>query len=228
MMAVDPLNTQMNMPLSNEGKAVVVSCLWNVTIQPGEFARTPSKQATYFRYYEEQCRKFLYNCTKSEQKVPTKTHRHIVLLAQLLQGVAPGPTLRKIDILEAFRDTIPASVPPATDKLLYNTIDFVTRLLLMLDIGPEHPGDRTINQLPVPWKDDSTLPDFIANQFDGTKELVVPVRLERIFIAPNLELIGDIQIVWTDNLADHLRMSEDDTKVAVYSHSQFLKMNRDK
>jgi len=104
----------------------------------------------------------------------------------------------------------------------------VTRLLLMLDIGPGLPGDRTINQLPVPWEDDSTLPNFIANQFDGTKELVVPVRLERIFIAPNIELIGDIQIVWTDNLADHLRMSEDDTKVAIYSHSQFLKMNRDK
>lgn len=149
-------------------------------------------------------------------------------LAQLLQGATPGPTLRKEDILEVFRDTIPISVPPATDELLYNTIDFVARLLLMVDIGPERLGDRTIQQLPVPWEEDGTLPGLIANQFDGARELVVPVRLERIFIAPNVELIGDIRIVWTDNLADHLRMSEDDTKVAIYSHIQFLKMNRDK
>jgi hypothetical protein len=151
-----------------------------------------------------------------------------VNLAQLLQGATPGPTLRKEDILEAFRDTILVSIPPATDELLYTTIDFVSRLLLMVDIGPERPGDRTIQQLPVPWEMNNTLPDLVAKQFGGTKELVVPVRLERIFIAPNVELIGDIRVVWTDNLADHLRMSEDDTKVAIYSHVQFLKMNRDK
>jgi hypothetical protein len=225
---LDPLNSAMNMPLSNEGKAAIVSSFWKITIQPEEFARVQSKLATYFRYYEEQCKNFLYSCTRSQQLVRTKTHRDIVNLAQLLQGVLPGPTLRKEDILQIFRDKIPVSVPPATDQLLYATIDFVTRLLLMIDIGPERSGDRTIQQLPVPWQGNVTLPDLIAKQFSGTKELVVPVRLERIFIAPNLEVIGDIHIVWTDNLADHLRMSEDDTKVALYSHVQFLKMNRNK
>jgi hypothetical protein len=99
---------------------------------------------------------------------------------------------------------------------------------MMVDVGPDRPGDRTINQVPIPWHDDSTLSDLVADEFNGMKELVVPVRLESIFIALNLELIGDIQIVWTDNLADHLRMSEEDTKVAIYGHAQFLKMNRDK
>jgi hypothetical protein len=83
-----------------------------------------------------------------------------VNLAQLLQGATPGPTLRKEDILEAFRDTILVSIPPATDELLYTTIDFVSRLLLMVDIGPERPGDRTIQQLPVPWEMNNTLPDL--------------------------------------------------------------------
>jgi hypothetical protein len=57
---LDPLNTAMNMPLSNEGKAAIISSLWNITIQPGDFAQDPSKLASYFRYYEEQCRTFLY------------------------------------------------------------------------------------------------------------------------------------------------------------------------
>ncbi|PMD31780.1 hypothetical protein L207DRAFT_441732 [Hyaloscypha variabilis F] len=138
----------------------------------------------------------------------------------------PGPTLRKLEILELFRDELQVSLPPATDQFLSDAVDFVARLLLMMDIGRHRQGLWVINQDPINWSSGS-LSDLIATQFDGRKELDTPVRLERIFIAPNLELIGGIKIVWTDNLADHLRMSEDDTQVSIFSHINFLKMNLD-
>lgn len=223
---LDPLSTLMSTPLSCEGKAAIISSFWNISTRPEDFIQDPSKLATYFRYYEEQCRKFLHNCTQSRQPVLTRTHRNIVMLASgLLQGTILRPSLRKAEILAAFRNTIPVTTLPVSDELLSDTIDFVARLVLMVDIRHERPGGRVVNQLPIPWKN-GTLPELIDTQLNTTKELSVAVRLERIFTAPNLELIGDIQIVWTDNLADHLRMSEDDTKVAIYGHVQFLKMNR--
>jgi hypothetical protein len=222
---LDPLNTTMNTPLSHDGKAAIILSFWNTSTQAGESEQDPSRFATYFRYYEEQCRQFLYSSIQSQQLVLTKTHRDIVNLAQLLQGAVPGPTLRKVDILEVLRDTVSTTTPAASYELLSDTVDFVARLLLMLDVRPVRPGDRVINQLPISWRE-GTLPDLLAAQFDGTKILAVPVRLERIFTAPSLELIGDIKIVWTDNLADHLKMSEDDTQVAIYSHAQYLKLNR--
>jgi hypothetical protein len=223
----DPLHTAINMPLSLEGKATIISSFWNTMIRPGDFSTDLSEFATYFRYYEEQCKNFLYTCTRSRHWVFTKTHRDVVKLGQLLQGAIPGPTLRKPDILEAFRATIPASAPPATEQLLSDTIDFVARLMLMIDIEPVHSGRRVLNQIPIPW-DGCCLPELLSAQFTGQKELEVPVRLEHMFIAPNLESLGDIKVVWTDNLADHLKMSDDDTQVDVFSHIQFLRMNRNK
>jgi len=219
----DPLSTPLTTPLSIRGQVVVISSLSRLTVQMHDL----SNYATYFRYYEEQCTRFLDSCGREQQPVHTTTHRHIIRLGQHLQGGVPGPKLRKLEILELFRDELQVSVPPATDQFLSDAVDFVARLLLMIDIGRHHQGLWVINQDPINWSTGS-LPDLIATQFTGRKELDTPVRLERIFIAPNLELIGGIKIVWTDNLADHLRMSEDDTQVSIFSHINFLKMNLDK
>lgn len=46
-------------------------------------------------------------------------------------------------------------------------------------------------------------------------------KLENNFTAINLKLAG-LEVVWTDNLIDHLRMSDDDTKVHIFHHAAFL------
>ncbi|KAH8787220.1 hypothetical protein BGZ57DRAFT_736592, partial [Hyaloscypha finlandica] len=53
------------------------------------------------------------------------------------------------------------------------------------------------------------------------------VKLERLFTARNIERLADIQVIWTSNLADHLQLEDDDTKVRLFSHTSFLELHRD-
>ncbi|KAF8854411.1 hypothetical protein BDZ45DRAFT_597067 [Acephala macrosclerotiorum] len=52
------------------------------------------------------------------------------------------------------------------------------------------------------------------------------VKLEKIFNARNLEQIGGIKIRWTSNLADHLRMRDDDTAVELFHYVSFLRCHQ--
>jgi hypothetical protein len=54
------------------------------------------------------------------------------------------------------------------------------------------------------------------------------IKLEKQFNALNLQRIGGIRISWTDNLADHLRMMDDDKTVAVFYHASFLEYQKQK
>ncbi|KAL8752396.1 MAG: hypothetical protein Q9199_005775 [Rusavskia elegans] len=50
------------------------------------------------------------------------------------------------------------------------------------------------------------------------------VKLPQSFTAANLEKIGGIQVLWTDNLADHLLLRDDDTKVMLFHHVSALRL----
>ena len=51
------------------------------------------------------------------------------------------------------------------------------------------------------------------------------VKLPRSFTAANLEKIGGIEIRWTNNLADHLLLRDDDTKLMLFHHASALKLH---
>lgn len=53
------------------------------------------------------------------------------------------------------------------------------------------------------------------------------VKLEKNFNAFNLSRIAGLHNAWTDNLIDHLRISEDDTKVHIFHHAGLLECQRD-
>ena len=38
----------------------------------------------------------------------------------------------------------------------------------------------------------------------------------------NVERIGGLRIIWTSNLADHLRLHDDDTRLSIFHHATFL------
>ncbi|KAH7397960.1 hypothetical protein BKA64DRAFT_53869 [Cadophora sp. MPI-SDFR-AT-0126] len=221
----DPLRFALNTPLSDAAKVAIVSSLWNFAFGISDPNGDPLKLATYLRYYEEQCREFLHQCTSRRLVVCTKTHRDVVMLVHLLRLANIGAPSTKGEIVAALRTVIPLADPLASDDVLSDAVDFGARLMLMMDIRADRRGNHVINQVPIQWGD-CTLRIVIHSQFNTTKELSTPVRLERIFTAASLEHIANIKIVWTDNLADHLRMSEDDTQVAVYSHAQFLKLDQ--
>ena len=100
------------------------------------------------------------------------------------------------------------------------SIDLAARLLLMMQFGN------------LPWAFSgrkeliwtrNSLEEFLHDHF-----FIQPVlghdkiKLEKTFNARNLQRIAGIEIEWTNNLADHLRMMNDDKKVAIFQHPSFL------
>ncbi|KAL9629110.1 MAG: hypothetical protein Q9164_007017, partial [Protoblastenia rupestris] len=62
--------------------------------------------------------------------------------------------------------------------------------------------------------------------FQPKSQLSDTVKLPKGFNAPNLERIAGIRVAWTSNLADHLLLKDDDTKVMVYHHGTFLELHK--
>jgi hypothetical protein len=76
------------------------------------------------------------------------------------------------------------------------------------------------------WKG-ASLQEFVAHFFgEGPVLGHEKVKLDKIFIARNLSRIAGVEILWTDNLVDHLRLTDDDTKVHVFHHASFLEFQQ--
>ncbi|KAH8790910.1 hypothetical protein F5882DRAFT_291442 [Hyaloscypha sp. PMI_1271] len=94
-----------------------------------------------------------------------------------------------------------------------------------MDVGGLRNGVK-LGQVSRRWTS-GLLRDFVQSTFPCSKELSDHVKLERLFTARNIERLADIQVIWTSNLADHLQLEDDDTKVRLFSHTSFLELHRE-
>jgi hypothetical protein len=129
-----------------------------------------------------------------------------------------------------IRTTLCPKINPATSddiarERLDGSIDLTTRLIVMMDIGVLDLGHTGRDQLP--WMGGS-LKDCVRGFYDRPIKLgQVNVKLEKIFTARNLSQIAGIEVEWTENLADHLRLiGDDDKKVAIFHYASFLDSNQ--
>ena len=156
----------------------------------------------YFSYYKDQCRTAICDDPHS-----SKSHQDIVELAQSL----------RISHL-----TKSASTPQITDDEKYWS-DFTVRVLTMIDVGELRQGLR-IGQASRTWGG-GDLQEFVNETFEP-KQLPDEQRFEQLFNARNIDRIAGIRIMWTCNLADHLKLEEDDTIVKIFSHASFLELHQ--
>lgn len=111
--------------------------------------------------------------------------------------------------------------PVNEDELPESSIDLTARLVYMMDIGALRYGFS--GRIGLLWRQGS-LKDFVHDHFNVPVMLDHDVKLEKMFNARNLGRTAGIQIVWTDNLADHLRVIyEGEKTVAIFHHASFLK-----
>ena len=75
------------------------------------------------------------------------------------------------------------------------------------------------------WHNASSLREAIR-AFPPRPVLSENVKLPKTFTAANLEQIAGIKVQWTSNLADHLVLKDDDTKVMLYHQASFLNLHR--
>ncbi|KAH8779343.1 hypothetical protein BGZ57DRAFT_821832 [Hyaloscypha finlandica] len=168
---------------------------------------------SYFAYHKKQCSLALHD---GGRHISARTHYDILEIAADLEEGLSRETIR-----ERLSLKLVGPKPSNENELLDSSIDLTARLVSMMDIGVLQYGFSGRRELV--WNQGS-LKEFVNGYFNVPVMLGQDVKLERTFNARNLCQIGGISIVLTDNLADHLRMIDDeDKKVAIFHHASFLK-----
>ncbi|KAK2033069.1 hypothetical protein LX32DRAFT_610940 [Colletotrichum zoysiae] len=95
----------------------------------------------------------------------------------------------------------------------------------MLDVGGHQFEVFRSNTLE--WPEDQTLRQAVRQFFEQQRGVLEPegAVLGKIFTARNLWLIGGLKIHWTTNLADHLRLSDEDQTISIFHLQSFLQFN---
>ncbi|KAF4964631.1 hypothetical protein FSARC_7473 [Fusarium sarcochroum] len=192
--------------LSSETKQAIAAALWDTPRSEVE----PDLKS-YFKYYIAQCELIALHDGGSHTSLVT--HEDIVTIIQLMR--------RSRTREEIHRQLLLSCSLPRSDVRCDHSIDLAARLLLMVEFGNlpyAYSGSRQIE-----WATGS-LKHFITERFENKPVLRhSKVKLEKIFNANNLGKIAGIEVIWTTNLADHLRLMKDDQAVAVFHHASFLK-----
>ncbi|KAK8044407.1 hypothetical protein PG993_004431 [Apiospora rasikravindrae] len=204
-----PLDTKLAGTIGTETQRSLICQLWGPLAPTENDVRS---MQPYFQYYSTQCRQFLLD---GGMHVSVSTHNDIIRLANKFHR-----NLARGDILHSLSASSQCKAAGST-AAANCAIHLCARLLLMVTIG-EPP-----NGLPGPstmyWKS-GTITDFTESCF-GVQHQLNPenAQISKMLTMLNLQKIGGMEIEWTRNLADHLRLIDDDRRILVFSCISFLK-----
>lgn len=205
-------------PISLGIQSELLKCLLNLSIGEEQICRSRVSYDAYFAYYTEQCNLALHD---GGRHTLVRTHGDIILIVQHLKANASREQIR--DLLNS---KLPSPWPDNKDELIESSIDLAARLLLLMEFGGHQYGFSGHKQLM--WKR-GPLQGFVKEYLHSSCVLREErVKLERIFNARNLGRIAGIEIHWTENLSDHLRLIDEDKKVAVFHYASFLECQRER
>ena len=108
--------------------------------------------------------------------------------------------------------------------LAATVLDLAAGVWSMLSIG-RFPGDVSYDE-PIFWEDKESLGEVIRKYLPSKPESQDMVKLPQTFTAAYLEQIGGIEVIWTSNLADHLLLKDDDTKLMLFHQVSTLQLHK--
>jgi len=165
----------------------------------------------YFQYYTEQCRIAFH---VHGRQMPARTHQYILDIATYFQDGLARHAIQQA-LLSQYQEA------NATDSDMFNSsIDLAVRLILMLDVGELRNAFSGRRRLI--WNDGS-LQNFVREIFpDRLSSGHKGVKLGTTFTTRNLGRITGFRVELTTNLADHLRLRDEDRTVSIFHHASFL------
>jgi len=189
----------------------------NVVHRLCAFYQQPSS-SPYSEYITNKCREFL---TDGGRHTNARAYTDICLLADAIHD---GKSKNEISHIPLISTLDPDGTPKAPTTPSETSIDLCASLLTMIDVGG--PPMSFSGRDPLRWGG-GTLQRFLCDYFVTTKELVPDSqRVGKLFNAVNLTRLAGIKIQWTNNLANHLRLADDEKTVSIFHHASFLKANQ--
>jgi hypothetical protein len=209
-------NSLLQIPQDDFTRAEVANELWGHYSDP-KLEHFLLDLSAFWTYYNNECSHALHDAGRH---VSARTHRDILEVARQLKADKDRHEIKKCLRLKL------AELHDNEDELLENTIDLAASLLLMCDCGSSSSHGFS-GRTELGWKEGQPIRQFLGNYFGQQPMLISErVKLEKSFTSHNLKRIASVKIIWTDNLADHLRLIDDDTKVLVFHHASFLERCR--
>ncbi|GAW14965.1 hypothetical protein ANO14919_043730 [Xylariales sp. No.14919] len=201
-------------PIEYHTQAEICQEFWGIGYSP-QVRGADIDLTTFWNYYFKISALSLHD---GGRHVAVRTHRDIIDVVYLLKA---GATRR--DIKQRLSSKLKTK-HTNEDELLENSIDLAASLVVMCDCGISSHGFSGSTE--IQWKHDS-LTEFLTKYF-GEKPILSheKIKLEKTFKAKTLGRIAGLEIIWTDNLVDHLRLTDDDTKVHIFHHASFLEYQR--
>ncbi|KAF2999569.1 hypothetical protein E8E14_003545 [Neopestalotiopsis sp. 37M] len=193
----------------------VVEAIWSFPSEEDHFFNgQPFKRLTcrsYYAYYKKHC-SIMFALSGSPAATPS--HPTVIDIIQSLQSGLD----RHAALVSLQRQT------GLTDEVCENLLDLAARLLLMVKFGTiPTEGDPRGH---LDWTSGS-LEDFTKSYFKTLPKLSCEtIRLPKQLNAWSIASVAGIDIVLTENLAEHLLLIDDDRKLLVFHHASFLELQR--
>lgn len=201
-------------PLSSQLKQQIVSKIFS---NSGNIYELIGTSQSYFSYYQRSIEKY--------ENSLTWTHLRVIELITILKK----STQTRNTLQDALRTRVQNDKLVDIEEIIEESINLAFRLLLMVLTGGSATVGRSITlsrETKLSWSN-GTIRDLIGKEFVPQNSIKERVKLERIFNAANLEQIRGIEVRWTSNFADHLRMRDDDKAVEIFHYATFLKFHQD-
>ncbi len=198
-----------------EARWGIINRLWQCSLTLEKFEQDQHSFDSFFEYYTQQCAAALHD---GGSQMMIRTHQDLIDNIDELRDIQATRSSLKTRLRARLR----SSETGDSNRLLCDAIDLGARIWLMTSIGTFRnivgPAQRTLQ-----WKDDENLRTLLSREYFHQTDLKDQVKLERLFNARTIVRIAGIKITWTGNLADHLRLLDDDTRVVIFHHASFLK-----
>ncbi|KAG4428374.1 hypothetical protein IFR05_016144 [Cadophora sp. M221] len=198
-------------------KRQIIAGIFNCEIDSLVISELFSFSDNYFAYYI----KSLESCRSNSL---ISSHRDIVSLLASVQK--PDATRRSIE--ELLQERLADEEKEEPEEIIDDAVDLTLRLLLMVPTGRHTTASRSVTLsggTKFNWKG-GTIQELVQREFGLQNSIKEPIKLEKIFNARNLERIAGVEVRWTCNLADHLRMRDDDKAVEIFHYATYLKLHQ--
>lgn len=171
----------------------------------------------YFRHYTTECRKAIER--DHGEHVTIRTHQDIVsVIRQFEEGQTKDMIKRFLMSLDTQQRSDEVKI-----RMAEGSIRLVARLFLMVDVGAPPPYKTWGGSSFLPWNDSNAdLKSVLADHFVVSSMDTRNAVFKEDFTAFNLQRFTGFEIKWTSNLADHLRLIDNDRKLCIFHHATFL------
>ncbi|KAL8684402.1 MAG: hypothetical protein Q9218_008308, partial [Villophora microphyllina] len=215
--------------LSDTSKYHFLQKLYRTNMSIEEFTNIDMGFQHFFSRYETLRRRATNRCNA----INSCTHWQLLHTAELLQTGSPirvaSLNVMK-DIVDSPFGRLSGNAASTVQDAAPTLLDLAASLSSLMIIG-KFMGGISYDE-PVLWEGIQYL---TSNLQDPSNSLLdrcfsAPsssdmVKLPQSFTAAHLEQIAGIQVLWTDNLADHLLLRDDDTKVMLFPHVSALQLH---